>query len=163
MHTSHYHDKEGKTNPLSVLSTMVRIKLRFCTWGTRHGDGVGDGSGWGQDEGCGFRHPELQQTMNHSHEVFSRNLEPRSWQGKSTHPELGLISTGVGTDYLRAGPPSEGFSGSSDDNLPAMQETWVRSLGGEDPLKEGTAAHTSILAWRIPQTEEPGGLQSIGP
>ena len=43
-----------------------------------------------------------------------------------------------------------------------MQETWVRSLGGEDPLKKGTATHSSILAWRIPWTEEPGGLQAIG-
>ena len=46
-------------------------------------------------------------------------------------------------------------------NLPAMQKTWVRSLGWEDPLKEGMATHSSILAWRIPWTEEPGGLQSI--
>ena len=41
-------------------------------------------------------------------------------------------------------------------NLPAMQETWVQSLGQEDPLKEGMATHSSILAWRIPWTEEPG-------
>ena len=47
-------------------------------------------------------------------------------------------------------------------NLPTMQETWVRSLGGEEPLEEGMATHSSILAWRIPCTEEPGGLQSIG-
>ena len=47
-------------------------------------------------------------------------------------------------------------------NMPAMQETWVRSLGQEDPLEEGMATHTSILAWKIPWTEEPGGLQSIG-
>ena len=46
-------------------------------------------------------------------------------------------------------------------NLPAMQKTWVRSLGWEDPLEEGMATHSSILAWRIPWTEEPGGLQSI--
>ena len=47
-------------------------------------------------------------------------------------------------------------------NLPAVQETWVRSLGQEDPLEKGMAAHSSILAWRIPWTEEPGRLQSIG-
>ena len=41
-------------------------------------------------------------------------------------------------------------------NLPAMQETWVQSLGLEDPLEKGTATHSSILAWRIPWTEEPG-------
>ena len=47
-------------------------------------------------------------------------------------------------------------------NPPAMQQMWVRSLGWEDPLEEGMAAHSSILAWRIPYTEEPGGLQSMG-
>ena len=47
-------------------------------------------------------------------------------------------------------------------NLPAMQETWVQSLGWEDPLEEDMATHSSILAWRIPWTDEPGGLQSIG-
>ena len=47
-------------------------------------------------------------------------------------------------------------------NPPAMQEAWVRSLGREDPLEEGMATHSSILAWRIPCTEEPGGLQSMG-
>ena len=47
-------------------------------------------------------------------------------------------------------------------NLPAMQETWVRSLGWEDSLEKRMATHSSILAWRIPQTEEPGGLQSMG-
>ena len=48
-------------------------------------------------------------------------------------------------------------------NLPAMQETWVWSLGQEDPLEEGMATHCSILAWRILWTEKPGGLQSTGP
>ena len=43
-------------------------------------------------------------------------------------------------------------------NLPAVRETWVPSLGGEDPLEKGTATHSSILAWRIPWTEEPGQL-----
>ena len=47
-------------------------------------------------------------------------------------------------------------------NLPAMQETWVRSLGQEDPLEEGMATHSGILGWRIPWTEEPDGLQSTG-
>ena len=47
-------------------------------------------------------------------------------------------------------------------NLPTMQETWVRSLGWEDPVEKETATHSSILAWRIPWTEEPGGLQSLG-
>ena len=47
-------------------------------------------------------------------------------------------------------------------NLPAMWETWVRYLGWKDPLEEEMATHSSILAWRIPWTEEPGELQSMG-
>ena len=47
-------------------------------------------------------------------------------------------------------------------SLPAVRETWVRPLGWEDPLEKGMAAHSSILAWRIPWTEEPGRLQSTG-
>ena len=43
-----------------------------------------------------------------------------------------------------------------------MQETWVRSLGWEDPLEKGMETHSSVLAWRIPRTEEPAGLQSMG-
>ena len=47
-------------------------------------------------------------------------------------------------------------------NLPALQETWVQSLGQEDPLEKEVVKHSSILAWEIPWTEEPGGLQSMG-
>ena len=58
--------------------------------------------------------------------------------------------------------PTCSFSGGSMRNLPAMQETWVQSLGLEDPLEKGMATHSSILAWRIPGTEEPCGLQFMG-
>ena len=47
-------------------------------------------------------------------------------------------------------------------NLPAMQGTWVRSPGQKDPMEKGLATHSSILAWKIPWTEEPGRLQSMG-
>ena len=47
-------------------------------------------------------------------------------------------------------------------NLPAMEETWVQSLGQEDPLEKGMATHSSILAWRVPWTEESSGLQPMG-
>ena len=47
-------------------------------------------------------------------------------------------------------------------NLPAVQEIWVPALTQEDPLEKGMATHSRILAWRIPWTEEPGGLQSLG-
>ena len=46
--------------------------------------------------------------------------------------------------------------------LPTMWETWVRSLGWEDPLEEEMATHSSTVAWKIPWTEEPGGLHSMG-
>ena len=48
------------------------------------------------------------------------------------------------------------------ETLPTMWETWVQSLGWEDPLEKGMATHSSILAWRIPWTDEPGKLQSMG-
>ena len=47
-------------------------------------------------------------------------------------------------------------------NLPALRETWVQSMGWEDPLEKGMATHSNILAWRIPWIEEPGGLHSMG-
>ena len=47
-------------------------------------------------------------------------------------------------------------------NLPTVQESWVQSLGWKDPLEKEMATHSSILAWKIPWTEEPGGLQSMG-
>ena len=52
--------------------------------------------------------------------------------------------------------------GSEVKNSPSMQETRVQSLGQEDPLEKAIATHSSILAWEIPWTEEPGGLQSTG-
>ena len=61
---------------------------------------------------------------------------------------------------LLYGPPLTGAQMVK--NLSAMQETWVQSLGREDPLKKGMATHSSILAWRIPWAEEPGRLQSMG-
>ena len=62
----------------------------------------------------------------------------------------------------RSKPLILGFpSGSAVKNPSAMQEMWIQSLGQEDPLEEGMATHSSILAWRIPWTEESGGLQSM--
>ena len=56
-----------------------------------------------------------------------------------------------------------GFPGGSVvKNLPVKQETWVQSLGQEDPLEKEMAIHSCILAWKIPWTEQPGGLQSMG-
>jgi len=62
-------------------------------------------------------------------------------------------------NVLRCPLYSQGLAGK---NLPALQEIRVRSLHWKDPLEKGMAIHSSILAWRIPWTEEPGGLQSMG-
>ena len=68
-------------------------------------------------------------------------------------------------DYFRKDRPRGGggafLVAQPVENLSAMQETWVQSLGWEDPLEKGMATHSNILAWRIPWTEEPGGLQSV--
>ena len=58
--------------------------------------------------------------------------------------------------------PGTSFVAQTVQNPPVIQETWVRSLGWEDPLENGMAVCSSVLAWRIPWTERPGGLQSMG-
>ena len=70
-------------------------------------------------------------------------------------------STGEGIDYPLQYPWAS-LVAQLVKNPPAMQETWVRSLGWEDPLEKEMATHSGILACRIPWTEEPGGLQSMG-
>ena len=60
--------------------------------------------------------------------------------------------------YVCSGPPSAQLV----KNLPAMQKTWVQFLGWEDPLEKELATHSSIIAWKIPWTQEPGRLQSMG-
>ena len=83
--------------------------------------------------------------------AWSLILHIRSWP---------LYHTSGFKDMLRN---ITGFlSGSAVKKLPVMQDTRVRSLGEEDPLEKGMVTHSSILAWRIPWTEEPRGLQSIG-
>ena len=68
-----------------------------------------------------------------------------------------LLAFGIGASHSRASLVTQLVK-----NLPIMQETWVQPLGREDPLEKEMAAHSSILAWRIPWTEEPGRLQSMG-
>ena len=69
----------------------------------------------------------------------------------------------VGTwETMVMAAPSMGFlKGSVVKNLPAMQESWIQFQGQEEPLEKGMATHSNILAWRIPWTEEPGGLWSM--
>ena len=75
----------------------------------------------------------------------------------------GAVLTKIITDNCVSGKLCLGFpGGSAVKNLSAMQETRVRSLTWEDPLQKRMATHSSILAWKIPRTEERGGLQSLG-
>ena len=61
------------------------------------------------------------------------------------------------TDLIQSTPISNPLVAQMIKNMPVMQETWVQSLGWEDPLEKGMALHSSTLAWRIPKTKEPGG------
>ena len=75
----------------------------------------------------------------------------------------GDVSSSVISSHSVRGKASKGLPGGTViKNLLAMQETPVQSLGGEYTLEKGMATHSSSLAWRIPGTEEPGGLQSVG-
>ena len=81
----------------------------------------------------------------------------RGWSGGLVFPSVSEFST------VYCDPHKGGFPGGSPvKHLPTMQETWVPSLGQKDPLEKEMATHSSILAWRIPWTEELGGLQSTG-
>ena len=83
-----------------------------------------------------------------------------SLQGKQTHPaEVRFTTCPMESSrvYIKAPLVAQKIK-----NPPAMQETWVGSLGPEDPLEKGMATHSSILAWEIPRAEEPGRLQSLG-
>ena len=73
--------------------------------------------------------------------------------------ETSLTPAGWGSLVL--GMLTGGFPGGSDSKVSAMRETWVRSLGQEDPPEKEMATHSSILPWEISWTEEPGGLQSM--
>ena len=79
------------------------------------------------------------------------NLENRCWMRKGNN--YFWVELSRGWDFLVA---------QKEKNLPSMQETWVQSLGQEDPLEKGMATHSSIFPWRIPWIEEPGGLYFMG-
>ena len=105
--------------------------------------------------------------MAHSFGLYGDGI--RFWLFVANHSDLESFLV-VHTLLQQYGYHPEGFwevaghvADSSDvKNLPAMRETRVRSLSREDPLEEGTATHSSILAREIPRTEDPGGLQSVG-
>ena len=78
-----------------------------------------------------------------------------------THRQVEMRKKGEQIGYSRVRRLKGFLAGTVVKNLPAKQETWVQSLGQEDPLKKEMATHSSVLAWRISWTEEPGGLQSI--
>ena len=101
---------------------------------------------------------------------------PRLWQlkmssgGRSPLPSLPAPSflspppalRTMDVDYINIRMSGASLVAQTVKNLPAIQETQVWSLGREDPLEKGMAIHSNILAWKIPRTEEPGGLQSVG-
>ena len=98
-----------------------------------------------------------------------RILQAKSWSGSPCPPPGDLPNPGIEPVSLMSLALAGGFFTTWASliahlvkNLPTMQETQVQSLGQEGPVEEEMATHSSILAWRIPWTEEPDGLQSIG-
>ena len=87
---------------------------------------------------------------------------PRWLSGKESACNAGDVVSFPGSGRCPGDCVAASPNGSVVKNLPAMQETWVLSLGWEDTLEEEEATHSRMLAWEIPQTEGPGGLQSMG-
>ena len=112
------------------------------------------------------QHQGLFQWVSSSNQVakvleFQRQHQSFQWIFRTDFLEDGLVwSPCSPKDSQEASPTLYLRTSSSKES--ACQETWVQSLGWEDPLEKKMAAYTSILAWRIPWTEEPGGLQSMG-
>ena len=115
----------------------------------------------------------LRETVPCSHLGLPASLASLAYRGITPdclvlHMEFSFVHTCVlisslYNDTIYTGLTSLGkLTSQTVKNLPAMRETWIRSLGQEDPLEEGMATHSSILAWRIPWTGETGGLQSTG-
>ena len=125
--------------------------------------------------GLGFQHVSFRGTQTFRDLVIPQRfylpmpphwgLEFQRMEFRGTEilrPQQTADRHGILTNRSECVPINLGFPGGQTiKNLPAMWETWVQSLGQEDPLEEGVATHSSILTWRIPRTEEPGGLQSM--
>ena len=110
----------------------------------------------------------FQKTVNWSHSGLCRNKVSKPWNksilAKGIGKELGVLGM-LGISNVRdlyRSKPGASLVTQMVKKLPAMWETWVWSLGQEDPPEKGMATHSSILAWEIPWTEQPGGLPSTG-
>ena len=129
---------------------------------------MGSEKGHSRDPGEIFARLSLGSSESHFYSILlsSKSLRPPQFHGgrdwvlflevrcSMSKKELAPLIFGV---YLSSSLVAQMVK-----NLPAMKETWVQSLGQEDTLEKGMATHYSILAWRIPWTEKPGGLQSMG-
>ena len=105
--------------------------------------------------------PDIIQDCEHDSEYFSPNPNPKFLAGVATLP--GHSDNDYLYKRIMSSTTSKVFCvAQTVKNLPATQETQIRFLGQEDPLEKGMAVYSSILAWRIPRTEEPGSLQSMG-
>ena len=101
-------------------------------------------------------------TVAHKAPLFMEFSRQEYWSGLPFPSPEDLPDPGIEPRSQKDHTKSYFPGGSVVKNLPIMQETQVQSLGQEDPLEKEMATHSSILAWRITSTEEPGGLQSMG-
>ena len=105
------------------------------------------------------KHLKPEKAAARSSQQQSKALLLQPCHSHESHRWLTLISVSLNSTFHL---PVETLVAQTVKNLPAMQETWVQSLGQEDPLETEMATHSSILAWKIPWTEETGALQSMG-
>ena len=143
---------------VSIYIHESRICMSCIRWGKSFSTFwyfvPGNGLLWGPSHVLGLTHSHLLPGGSVGKESTCNAGDPSSIPGLGSSPGEGI---GCPLQYSWASLVAQTVK-----NPPAMQETCVQSLGGEDPLEKGMATHSSILAWRIPWTEEPGGLQSMG-
>ena len=149
--------EKGKVTHSSILAWRI-------PWTTVHG--VAKSRAWLSDFTFTFHFHALEKEMaTHSSILAWRNPgteEPSGLPSMGSQSRTWLKWLSSSSSSLQINCTEASLIAQSVKNMPAMQETWVRSLGQEDPLEKEMATGSSILAWKIPWTVEPGGLQSTG-
>ena len=144
---------QRRRNRYPLVCNENRPHQQFCCWGIWSGGKHQTNSRWGRlHEITGFQSSKMSRSGNTKELFFAGRAGTSSNAGF-----WASLSCQKGYYWSNCVP-----AGSVIKIPPARQETRVQSQAGEDLLQEGMATHSSILAWRIPWTEEPGGLQSMG-
>ena len=142
----------------SLEGLMLKLKLQYFGYLMRRANSLEKTLMLGKIEGRRRRGQQRMRWLDGSGRWW-RTGKPDVWQCMGSQNWTRLSDWTELSDWTT---PRASLVAQKVKNLPAMQETWVWSLGWEDPLEKGMATHSSILVWRIPWTEEPARLQSMG-